>query len=115
MKPLLHKLSAVTRGDGSAVSTVQALRRIWPQWGRQMHELETALKGKKGAGAKGCNWAASAEGDGLKMQRVHSAQVYAHTLKAFHGSLTASDSVDVSLRAGPEAVPTSLRRRELHR
>ena len=67
-----------------------------------MDELETVLKGKKGVGAKGCNWAASAEGDGLKMQRVHSAQVYAHTLKAFHGSLTVSDSVDVSLGSGPE-------------
>ena len=30
-----------------------------------MDELETALKGKKGAGAKGCNLAVSAEGDGL--------------------------------------------------
>ena len=37
------------------------------------------------------------------MQRVHSAQVYAQTLKAFHGSLTVSDSVDVSHGSGPEA------------
>lgn len=37
------------------------------------------------------------------MQRVHSAQVYAQTLKAFHGSLTVSDSVDFSLGSGPEA------------
>ncbi len=103
MKPLLHNLSASVRGDASTVSTVQALRRIWPQWGLRMDGLEAALKRKKGAGAKGCNWAASAEGDGLKMQRVHSAQVHAQTLKTFHGSLTTSDSVDVSLGSGPEA------------
>ena len=103
MKPLLHNLSAGVRGDASTVSTVQALRRIWPQWGLRMDGLEAALKRKKGAGAKGCNWAASADGDGLKMQRVHSAQVYAQALKTFHGSLTVPDSVDVSLGSGPEA------------
>ena len=52
MKPLLHKLSADTRGEGSAVSTLQALRRIWPQWGLQMDDLETARRRNKGAGAK---------------------------------------------------------------
>ena len=95
MKPLLHKLSTMARGDEPAVTTVQALRRIWPTWGLQMDALDAALKRKKGPGAKASNWAASAEGDGLKMQRVHSAQVYAHTLKTFHGSLSTSDSIDV--------------------
>ena len=75
MKPLLHKLSTMARGDEPAVTTVQALRRIWPTWGLQMDALDAALKRKKGPGAKASNWAASAEGDGLKMQRVHSAQV----------------------------------------
>ena len=37
------------------------------------------------------------------MQRVHSAQVYAHMLKTFHGSLSTPDSVDVQLGSGPEA------------
>ena len=42
-----------------------------------MDDLETILKRNKGAGAKGSNWTASAEGDGQKMQRVHTAQAYA--------------------------------------
>ena len=37
------------------------------------------------------------------MQRAHSAQVYAHMLKTFHGSLSTPDSVDVQLGSGPEA------------
>ena len=92
MRPLLHSLSTHTRGEGPPVSTVQALRRIWPQWGLRMDDLEGILKRKKGAGAKECNWAASAEGDGQKMQRAHSAQVYAQALKTFHSSLPVPES-----------------------
>ena len=68
-----------------------------------MDDLETILKRKKGAGAKGSNWTAAAEGDGQKMQRVHTAQAYAQTLKTFHGGLPIRESVDVLLGSGPEA------------
>ena len=36
------------------------------------------------------------------MQRVHSAQVYAHTLKSFHNAISVPESNDVSLGSGPE-------------
>ena len=62
--------------------------------------------------ANGCDWEASAEGDALKMQRVHTAQIYAHTLKSFHHDLPVPESVDVALGQAPKRVPTSSRRKE---
>ena len=103
MKHLLHKLSTNTQGDGSAVSTVQALRCVWPQWGLRMDDVENKLKSTKGVGAKSWNWAASMEGDSLKLERVHSAQVCAHTPENFDGSLPVSDSLDVIFGSGLEA------------
>ena len=102
MKPLLHKLASDNPNAASAISTVQALRRLWPTWGHKMDELEAKLKANKGAGGRGCDWEASEEGDSQKMQRVHSAQVYAHTLKSFHNAISVPESVDVSLGSGPE-------------
>lgn len=43
------------------------------------------------------------KGDALNMQRVHSAQVHAQTLKSFHNSLPVPQSVDVSLGSGPKS------------
>ena len=103
MKPFPHKLSMNAHGDESAVSTVQALRRVWPQWGSRINDLEAKLKIKKGAGGKGYNWATAMGGDGLHMQRVHSTQVYAHARKTFHHTLPVPDSLDVTLGSGPEA------------
>ena len=62
MRPLLHKFATDTtlQGSGSVVSTVHALRRLWPQWGQRMDEVEAKLKSKKGAGGKGCGSASKA-------------------------------------------------------
>ena len=68
-----------------------------------MDELESKLRAKKGAGAKYADWEASAEGDALKMQRVHTAQIYAQTLNVFHASVPLEYSMDVQLGSGPEA------------
>ena len=50
MKPLLEKLAHASAEMGSPTSTVQALRRLWPQWGQRMDTLEAKLKSKNGGG-----------------------------------------------------------------
>ena len=42
MQPLLHHLSTHTCSVGPPVSTVHALRRIWPKWGLRIDDLETS-------------------------------------------------------------------------